>query len=333
WNIDIRSEEEIKKEVAAQMGAMIASGEPVPLERLQGLYPTMTAALAERGIADIESLAAASVDDLAEFLDISLDQAESIVGSAQAVITAALPSEEEGAEASEVAEAVAESDAGEATAEAQADTDAKVGTEGEEVEEAYTTEATEEEAAVTEIVEQHAASVELDPNAEAREVEPSNAMTDEGYDEAAHTRTGFLAEESILAGESADPVVVTEAEQMSADELLLQGAGRDLRPDTITPAPDISSAEAAVIQNTGAFVEEEGRGTLDDETSGIGEPTVREDEGGEDSTFSPRADFASEASAPETQVSSEPSPVGEAETTIDTDVADNEAEDASRNVE
>ena len=35
WNIDIRSEEEIKREVAAQMGAMIASGEAVPLERLK----------------------------------------------------------------------------------------------------------------------------------------------------------------------------------------------------------------------------------------------------------------------------------------------------------
>src|SRR5688500_14244126 len=101
WNIDIRSEEEIKKEVAAQMGAMIASGEPVPLERLQGLNPTMTATLAEHGIADIESLAAASVDDLAEHLDISLDQAESIVTSAQAVIAAALPGEEEGAEATQ----------------------------------------------------------------------------------------------------------------------------------------------------------------------------------------------------------------------------------------
>ncbi|HYH87209.1 MAG TPA: hypothetical protein VEX60_17285, partial [Pyrinomonadaceae bacterium] len=190
-----------------------------------------------------------------------------------------------------------------------------------------------EEAEEAQPVEQHAASVELDPEAEAREVEPSEASIAEGYDEAAHTRTGFLAEESILAAESADPVVVTEAEQMSVDELLLQGAGRDLRPDTITPAPDISSAEAAVIQNTGAFVEEERPGTLDDEASGIGGPTVQEDESEEDSAFSPQADFASEASAPEIQVSSEPRPAGEAETTIDESVADNEADDASSNAE
>jgi N utilization substance protein A len=314
WNIDIRSEEEIKKEVAAQMGAMIASGEPVPLERLQGLNPTMTSALAERGIADIESLAAASVDDLAEFLDISLDQAESIVSSAQAVIAAALPSEEEGA-----------TEGGEAEERGTAE-----GASSDDAAEASSSEDTEE----PQPVEQHAASVEFDPNAEAREVEPSEASIAEGYDEAAHTRTGFLAEENILAAESADPVVATESEQMSVDELLLQGAGRDLRPDTITPAPDISSAEAAVIQNTGAFVEEERPGTLDDEAGGIGEPTVRdEDEGGEDSVFSPQADFASEASAPEIQVSSEPSLDGEAETTIDESVADNEADDASSNAE
>src|SRR5918992_64313 len=78
WNIDIRSEEEIKREVAAQMGAMIASGEAVPLERLEGLNPAMLAALADRGIEDIETLAASTVDGLTEFLDISLDDAEAI---------------------------------------------------------------------------------------------------------------------------------------------------------------------------------------------------------------------------------------------------------------
>src|SRR2546423_7966278 len=189
WNIDIRSEEELKREVALQMGAMIASGEAVPLERLEGMNPAMVATLAEHGIPDIESLANATVDDVA----------------------------------------------------------------------------------------------------------------------------------------------ATEVEQMSADELLLQGAGRDLRPDTITPAPDIFSAEAAVIQNSGAFVEEERPNTLDVETEGIEEPTVREsDEEYEDSPVSPRADFASEASAPEVQVSSEPSLAGESAPTVENH-ADDEAADASSN--
>src|ERR687889_2485753 len=89
WNIDIRSEEEIKKEVAAQMGAMIASGEAVPLERLEGLNPAMISTLAEHGIEDIESLASSTVDGLTEFLDVSLDDAERIIAAAQAVVTAA----------------------------------------------------------------------------------------------------------------------------------------------------------------------------------------------------------------------------------------------------
>ena len=88
WNIDIRSEDEIKREVAEQMGAMIASGAPVPLDALEGITPATTAALAERGINDIDALAATSIDDLTEFLDISLDDAQSILTSAQAVVAA-----------------------------------------------------------------------------------------------------------------------------------------------------------------------------------------------------------------------------------------------------
>src|SRR5881398_557990 len=86
WNIDIRSEEELKREVAAQMGAMIASGESVPLERLEGMNPAMVATLADHGISDIESLASATVDDLADFLDVSLDEAETILKEARSVV-------------------------------------------------------------------------------------------------------------------------------------------------------------------------------------------------------------------------------------------------------
>jgi hypothetical protein len=125
---------------------------------------------------------------------------------------------------------------------------------------------------------------------------------------------------------------LTEAEQMSADELLLQGAGRDLRPDTITPAPDISSAEAAVIQNTGAYVEEDRPSTLDVETEGVEGATVREsDEEYEDSPISPRGSFATEASAPEVQISSEPSARSEGTPAPVENVADDEADDASSN--
>ena len=86
WNIDIRSEEEIKREVTEQMGALIASGEAVPLSVIEGVTPAQADALAEHGINDIDALAQTSVDDLVEFLDLSLDEAEVILSAAIAVI-------------------------------------------------------------------------------------------------------------------------------------------------------------------------------------------------------------------------------------------------------
>jgi N utilization substance protein A len=328
WNIDIRSEEELKREVAAQMGAMIASGESVPLERLEGMNPAMVATLAEHGVGDIESLANATVDDIADFLDVSIDQAEALIGAAQAVVESALVAEAE--EAGALPEASAEA----APEETPATEEATAGTEGETAEAAAEPEVEmAEESEGRQTVEQHAASFEADPNAEVGEVEPSEAMTAEGYDEAVETRPPFMAEDlspdNLLAKDAAEPVALTEVEQMSADELLLQGAGRDLRPDTITPAPDISSAEAAVIQNRGAYAEEERPSTLDVETDGIAEPVVREAE--EDSPASPVADLGGEASAPEVQVSSAPTPASEAGPTAVEHVAEDEAEDASGN--
>src|ERR687889_511441 len=88
WNIDIRSEEELKKEVAEQMGALIASGGAVPLTALEGVNAATTAALAARGIEDIDTLAGTSLDDLTEYLDISLDEAQAILDSAQRVVAA-----------------------------------------------------------------------------------------------------------------------------------------------------------------------------------------------------------------------------------------------------
>src|ERR671915_231750 len=86
WNIDIRSEEELKREVAAQMGAMIASGEAVPLSAIEGVTAQQAEALAEHGIHDIDALAQTTVDDLVEFLDLSLDEAEVILNAARAVV-------------------------------------------------------------------------------------------------------------------------------------------------------------------------------------------------------------------------------------------------------
>jgi N utilization substance protein A len=239
WNIDIRSEEEIKREVAEQMGALIASGGAVPLSAIEGVTPQQTDALAAHNINDIDTLAATSVDDLVEILDLSLDEAEGILKAAQAVTAAR--------DATSQAETV----------------------EGE--------------------VEQHAVSAEEDLNAPAGEVEPSDEMTAKGYDEAVEARAPFIGEPEIVAWDSADPVALTEAGEISEDELALQVDERDLRPDTITPAPDILSTEAAAIQFEEAIEE--------------GQLPVEEESG-----FSPEADFASEASAPEVQISSAPAP-------------------------
>jgi N utilization substance protein A len=200
WNIDIRSEEEIKREVTEQMGALIASGEAVPLSAIEGVTPQQADALAEHGINDIDALANTSVDDLVEFLDLSLDEAEVILTAAQAVIAMRNRNLEEG-----------EGEPGEAE-------------------------------------EQHAVSAEFDESIEAGEVEPNPEMTAEGYDEAVENGLPYHAEPEILARDSADPVAVTEIEPLPADEISLMEPGRDLRPDTITPSPDITSTGVAALE-------------------------------------------------------------------------------------
>jgi hypothetical protein len=57
-------------------------------------------------------------------------------------------------------------------------------------------------------------------------------------------------------------VAITEAEPFSEDELILQGAGRDLRPDSVVPSPDITASDAAVIESLGEMIDDE---TLADE--------------------------------------------------------------------
>ena len=214
WNIDIRSEEEIKREVTEQMGALIASGEAVPLSVIEGVTAQQAEALAEHGINDIDALAQTSVDDLVEFLDLSLDEAEVILSAAQAVV------------------ALRDRSIGEGEAEAEGD-DAGFVPE-----------------------EQHAVSAEADASVEADEVEPNDEMTAAGYDEAVENGVPFSAEQEINARDSADPVPVTEAEPVPSDEIALLESGRDLRPDTITPSPDITSSAVEGYENIEEHVAE-----------------------------------------------------------------------------
>jgi hypothetical protein len=284
----------------------------VPLEALEGVTPATTSALAEHGINDIDTLAATSVDDLTEHLDISLDEAQAILTSAQAVVAARDKNQQAGEDEEEAAEGAAASPA----AGAGGDGDEGGATEAA----SQLVEAVSGTAVESEQMEQNAASEEFDPTIEAGEVEPSEEMIAEGYDEAVRQGVPFHAEENIRAGGSADPVAVTEADPITADELALQGAGRDLRPDTITPAPDITSSEAAVIETSGA--------AMDDVREEADE--MEED----DSPFSPAADLGGEASAPEVQAgSSYASENTEASAPGKNSTVDGEPNDASANAE
>jgi N utilization substance protein A len=126
WDIDIVSEEVIKKEIAQQMGKMMASGEAVPVSALEGVTPAQANDLKEAGVNDVETLAAMSVDDLVDMLDISLDQAEKILGAAQSVVqakdaAATAESDDESEETSGEAEASEESGADAVEAETSAE--------------------------------------------------------------------------------------------------------------------------------------------------------------------------------------------------------------------
>jgi transcription termination/antitermination protein NusA len=253
WNIDIRSEEEIKREVTEQMGALIASGEAVPLSAIEGVTAQQAEALAEHDINDIDALAQTTVDDLVEFLDLSLDEAETILNAAKAVTALRDRSGQPDEEGEEFAvEGEGEGESGE--------------------------------------IETHAVSAELDQSAEVTEVEPSDDMTASGYDEAVERGVPYSAEPEIIAWNSADPVPVTEAEAITADEILLQEPGRDLRPDTITPSPDVTSAEAAALDNVNEIAAE-----LSDERFSPAEETASAASADEAETSTPAA---SEAAAP-----------------------------------
>jgi N utilization substance protein A len=128
WDINIISEDVIKREIALQMGRMIASGEAVPLSALEGVTASQAADLREKGVEDVEGLAAMTIDDLVDTLDVSLDEAERILGAAQAVVAASgetaeveteVADEESSVEATEVEEPVVEAESADETAETE----------------------------------------------------------------------------------------------------------------------------------------------------------------------------------------------------------------------
>jgi N utilization substance protein A len=88
WNINIVSEEILKKEIALQMGKMMASGEAVPLTALEGVTANQAETLAEHDIKDVEALATANLDSLVEYLDLTYDEAQAMIAAAAAIVAA-----------------------------------------------------------------------------------------------------------------------------------------------------------------------------------------------------------------------------------------------------
>jgi N utilization substance protein A len=260
WNIDIRSEEEIKREVSEQMGALIASGASVPLSVIEGLTPQQTDTLAEHGINDIDALTQTAIDDLVEFLDLSLDEAEVILNAAKDVVAMRDRTLQGGGDETE-------GEAGDDAAGVEVEAGAEAGDE------------------VDELV-----------NADESTEDPTAA----GYDEAVEAGVPFRAEAEILAQESADPVALTEAEPITEDELVLQEAGRDLRPDTIVPAPDITAAELAAIESLEELAGDEAiaSAAADDEATEelqTSAPAVSEDAASSESTDDEKQDASPDA--------------------------------------
>lgn len=95
WDIDIRSEEEMKREIASQMEQMITAA-VVPLSSIEGISPSDYEALAEHGIETIEQLAAASLDEISEWLDLSIDDAQDLLEMANAITEARRARTEDG---------------------------------------------------------------------------------------------------------------------------------------------------------------------------------------------------------------------------------------------
>jgi transcription termination/antitermination protein NusA len=120
WEIKIINEDLLKQEIASKMGRMMASGDVVPITALEGVTPSQAETLSDKGVTDVEALAALSVDELVDHLDVSMDEAEKIRVAANNIVDAkvdAAAGEPEGSEAETSADAADANDESPAEAE------------------------------------------------------------------------------------------------------------------------------------------------------------------------------------------------------------------------
>jgi hypothetical protein len=107
----------------------------------------------------------------------------------------------------------------------------------------------------------------------------------------------------IPAKDSADPVALTESEPFTEDELLLQEPGRDLRPDTITPSPDLTSTDVASLEHIEEIVADEDLILADEEIASEATadealtptPAVKKDAASSGSTDEEKQDASTDA--------------------------------------
>src|SRR5690606_21972055 len=71
-----------------QSGQLLASAAAVPITAIRGATANQAEILGERGVTDVEGLAAMSLDDLVETLDLSLDEGQTILDAAGAIVSA-----------------------------------------------------------------------------------------------------------------------------------------------------------------------------------------------------------------------------------------------------
>ncbi len=102
WQIDIKSEEEKKKEVLSQMGEMenLEPEQPEdPIEALPGAGEKTVARLKEAGIASVQALASQTIEQLMQIPGIGEKTAQKLTGQAQVFLNDKAAGEEESTKA------------------------------------------------------------------------------------------------------------------------------------------------------------------------------------------------------------------------------------------
>lgn len=250
WNIDIRSEAELKKEIAIQMSKMMQAGESVPVSALEGVSAAQAEDLKEKGIVDIDALAGASIDNLVDYLDVSMDQAESILAAAKAVVELRDAPAEEAAEAAaegteETEEAEGEETEGEEAGEESAEDI------GEEVAEAAEEIGESDPLETTDLADIEKLAADLKTE-EAGEGSGSSSDDEETFEQALveATENSVEAEDEIPADEitdeteDMDPLEAAEAVEAAEEEAAEEDAEADGESSEGEDAVEETSGEA-----------------------------------------------------------------------------------------